>query len=109
MQNIQILVEENAYGAVRPMDVVANAPVAALVPAIVEELHLPRTDLFGNKLAYILRYPSGGPILQDYKSLAESGIHTGSRLALDSYVMEGSVATLFKSETAHAQPTFYSS
>ncbi len=109
MQNIQILVEENAYGAVRPMDVVANAPVAALVPAIVEELKLPRTDLFGNKLVYVLRYPSGGPVLQDYKSLAESGINAGSRLSLDSYVLEGSVAALFKSEPAHDQPTFYSS
>jgi WD40 repeat protein len=109
MQNIQILVEENAYGAVRPMDVVANTPIAALVPAIVEELKLPRTDLFGNKLVYVLRFPSGGPILQDYKSLAESGINAGTRLTLDSYVMEGSVATVLKSETAYAQPAFYSS
>jgi WD40 repeat protein len=91
------------------MEVVANAPVAALVPAIVEELKLPQTDLFGNKLVYVLRYPSGGPILQEYKSLTESGIDPGTRLTLDSYVMEGTVATIFKNEAAHAQSSFYSS
>ena len=109
MQNMQILIEENAYGAVRPMEVVADAPVATLVPAIVEELKLPQTDLFGNKLVYVLRYPSGGPVLQECKSLTESGIDPGTRLALDSYVIEASFATLFKNETAHAQPSFYSS
>jgi dipeptidyl aminopeptidase/acylaminoacyl peptidase len=109
MQNIQILIEENAYGAVRPMEVVADAPVAALVPAIVEELQLPHTDLFGNKLVYVLRYPSGGPVLQEYKSLTESGIDPGTRLTLDSYVMERHVAPLVKNEAAHAQPSFYSS
>ena len=41
MQTVQILIEEYAYGAVRPMEVVATTPVAALVPAIVEELKLP--------------------------------------------------------------------
>src|SRR5215831_20844091 len=109
MQNMQILIEEDAYGAVRPMEVVADAPVAALVPAIVEELKLPQTDLFGNKLLYVLRYPSGGPPLQENKSLTESGIDQGARLALDSYVVEGSVTTFFKQETAHTQPSFYSS
>ncbi|HEX9132723.1 MAG TPA: EsaB/YukD family protein [Ktedonobacteraceae bacterium] len=109
MQTVQILIEENAYGGVRPMEVVATAPIAALVPAIVEELKLPQTDLFGNKLVYLLRYPSGGPVLPENKSLAASGIDAGARLALDSYVMEGSVATLFQSDQAHTQPAFYSS
>ncbi len=109
MQTVQILIEENAYGAVRPLEVVATAPISALVPAIVEELKLPQTDLFGNKLVYMLRYPSGGPVLPENKSLAASGINPGVKLALDSYVMEGSVATLFQSERAHAQPAFYTS
>jgi WD40 repeat protein len=109
MQTVQILIEENAYGAVRPMEVVATAPVAALVPAIVEELKLPQTDLFGNKLVYILRYHSGGPVLPANKSLEASGVDPGAKLALDSYVMDGSVATFFQSEPAHAQPSFYSS
>src|SRR5579864_9421192 len=108
MQTVQILIEENAYGAVRPMEVVATAPIAALVPAIVEELKLPQTDLFGNKLVYILRYPSGGPILPDDRSLKAEGVDSGVRLALDSYTMEGSVATLMQERQAHTQPTFYS-
>ena len=109
MQTVQILIEENAYGAVRPMELVATAPVAALVPAIVEELKLPLTDLFGNKLVYILRYHSGGPALQENKSLEASGVDPGAKLTLDSYAMDGSVAILFQSESAHAQPSFYSS
>src|SRR5437667_6448923 len=109
MQTIQILIEENAYGVVRPMEVVATAPVATLVPTIVEELKLPQTDLFGNKLFYILRYPSGGPILPENKSLEASGVDPGAKLTLDSYVVDGSVVTLFQSEPAHAQASFYSS
>lgn len=109
MKTVQILIEENAYGAVRPMEVVATAPVSELVPAIVEELKLPQTDLFGNKLVYMLRYPSGGAVLPENKSLVASGIDQGAKLALDSFVMEGSVATLFQGEQAHAQPAFYSS
>ncbi len=96
MQTVQILLEENAYGAVRPMEVAADAPVAALVPAIVEELKLPRTDLFGNKLVYMLRYPSGGPALPDDRSLMAAGVGGGAKLALDSYVMDGSVAILMQ-------------
>ncbi len=109
MQKVQILIEENAYGAVRPMEMVATAPVSALVPAIVEELKLPRIDLFGNKLVYILRYPSGGPVIPDNKSLEASGVDTGAKLTLDSYVMDGSVATLYQNEPVHAQTSFYSS
>jgi WD40 repeat protein len=109
MQTVQILIEENAYGAVRPMEVVASAPVAALVPAIVEELKLPQTDLFGNELVYVLRYHSGGPVLPQNKSLEASGVNSGAKLTLDSYVVDGSVATLFKSEPVNAQHSFYSS
>jgi WD40 repeat protein len=109
LQTVEILIEENAYGAVRPMEVAATAPVSALVPAIVEELKLPQKDLFGNKLVYMLRHPSGGPVLPEDRSLEASGIDSGAKLTLDSYVMDGSVATLFQGEQAHAQPSFYSS
>ena len=108
MQTVQILLEENAYGAVRPMEVAADAPVAALVPAIVEELKLPRTDLFGNKLVYMLRYPSGGPALPDDRSLMAVGVGMGTKLALDSYVMDGSVAILMQGKE-RPQSSFYAS
>src|SRR5438477_6209257 len=102
MQTVQVLIEENAYGAVRPMELVATAPVAALVPAIVEELKLPQIDLFGNKLVYILRYPSGGPVLPENKSLEASGVDSGVKLTLDSYPMGGSIANLVQSGSLHA-------
>ncbi len=102
------MLEENAYGAVRPMEVAADAPVAALVPAIVEELKLPRTDLFGNKLVYMLRYPSGGPALPDDTSLIAAGVGGGAKLALDSYVIDGSVAILMQGKE-RPQPSFYAS
>ena len=108
MQTVRILLEENAYGAVRPMEVAADAPVAALVPAIVEELKLPRTDLFGNKLVYMLRYPSGGPALPDDRSLMAAGVGVGAKLALDSYVMDGSVAILMQGKE-RPQSSFYAS
>jgi len=84
LQTLQILIEENPYGAVRPMEVAATAPISTIIPAIIEELKLPQTDLFGNKLVYMLRYPSGGPVLTEDRSLIASGIDSGVRLALDS-------------------------
>ncbi|HKF35294.1 MAG TPA: hypothetical protein VKB35_00210 [Ktedonobacteraceae bacterium] len=108
LQTVQILLEENAYGAVRPMEVAADAPVSALVPAIVEELKLPRTDLFGNKLVYMLRYPYGGPALPDDRSLMAVGVGGGAKLALDSYVMDGSVAILMQGKE-RPQSSFYAS
>ncbi len=94
MQRLEVLIEENAFGSVRPVEVVADAPVGALVPALVEELKLPQTDLFGKKLVYMLRHSSGGRILPEHSTLLASGVEPGARLALDSYVLDGSVATL---------------
>ena len=47
MQKLEVLIEENAFGGARPVEVIADAPVSMLVPALVEELNLPKTDLFG--------------------------------------------------------------
>lgn len=108
MQTVKILLEENALGAVRAVEVAAQAPVAELVPALVEELKLPQTDLFGNRLVYMLRYASGGPILPDDKSLITCGIAPGARLALDSYVIEGSVAAMMGGRPVYSPPGFHS-
>jgi cytoskeletal protein RodZ len=93
------------------MEVAAQAPISALVPAIVEELQLPQTDLFGNRLVYLLRYASNGPVLPGDKSLEAAGIHVGAKLALDSYVVDGSVATMMHSQDSSQthRPGFYSS
>ncbi len=109
MQTLEIMIEENAFGAVRPVEVAADAPVAALVPALVKELNLPQTDLFGNQLVYMLRYSSEGRMLPEDKSLAAAGIAPGAKLALDSYVMNGSVVTLMKHTPQSADPAFHSS
>jgi hypothetical protein len=93
MQTFEVLIEENAYGAVRPMEVAADVPISALLPALIEELKLPQTDLFGNRLAYMLRCASGGPILAENKSLAASGIQPGTRLALNSYVLNSPIVS----------------
>src|SRR5947209_10956519 len=88
VQKLEILIEENAFGSVRPVQAVADAPVSALVPALVEELKLPQTDLFGKKLTYILRRAESGNVIPEYSTLLDSGIMPGERLALDSFTPE---------------------
>jgi hypothetical protein len=111
MQKLEVLIEENAFGSVRPVEVVADAPVGALVPALVAELKLPQTDLFGKKLVYMLRHSSGGRILPEQSTLLASGVEPGARLALDSYVLDGTVATLVKNApiVAPSDPALHSS
>lgn len=50
MQKLEIFIEENSRGSIRPVEIVADAPVAALVPALVEELHLPQAILLAKSL-----------------------------------------------------------
>lgn len=109
MQKLEVLIEENAFGSVRPVEVVADAPVSALVPALVEELKLPQTDLFGKKLVYMLRHSSGGRILPEHSTLLASGVEPGTRLALDSYVLDGTVATLVQNSPVAPDPAMHSS
>ncbi len=89
MQKLEILIEESAYGSVRPVEIVADAPVAALVPALVEELHLPQANTLGKKLVYLLRHTSNGRVLAEQSTLLASGVAQGERLILDSYVVNG--------------------
>ena len=93
MQKLEILIEENAFGAVRPVEVVADAPVAALIPALVAELKLPRTDLFGKKLVYMLRQSGDEHIIPENATLITAGVHSGARLTLDSYVLDTPVVS----------------
>ena len=91
MRKLEVLIEENALGAVRPVEVVADAPISALVTALVKELKLPQTDLFGKELVYTLRQSADGPMLPGNASLQESGIVSGDKLVLDSYVLDDAV------------------
>lgn len=105
MRTLEILIEQAVPGDARSMELAAYAPISALLPAIVDELRLPKTDLLGNPLVYVLRYTPTGPVLPDDKSLAAAGIHSGTRLALDSYVLDGSVASLMQNRQRAQQPT----
>lgn len=111
MRTLEILIEQTVPGDVRPMELAAHAPVSALVPAIVDELQLPRSDLLGNPLVYVLRYAPSGPVLPDDKTLLAAGIQPGTRLMLDSYVLDGSVAALMSGRQGQGarQPAFYAS
>src|SRR5947209_12551959 len=88
VQKLEILIEENAFGSVRPVQAVADVPVSALVPALIEELKLPQTDLFGKKLTYILRHAESGTIIPEYSTLQDSGVIPGERLTLDAFNSE---------------------
>jgi hypothetical protein len=88
MQKLEIYIEENAMGSVRPVEVAADVPVSALIPALVRELQLPQTDLFGNQLTYKLRRAASRHFLSEHSTLIASGIVWGDRLALDTYDRE---------------------
>src|ERR1700730_9154874 len=83
---LKVYIEDNAFNAPRPMEVSADAIVADLVPALVEELDLPLTDLFGNRLIYMLRPADDGWVIPEFSSLAAANIRPETHLALVSYV-----------------------
>ena len=111
MRTLEVLIEQTVPGDARPMELAAHAPVSALVPAIVDELQLPRTDLLGNPLVYELRCAPAGPVLPEGKSLLAAGIQPGTKLMLDSYVLDRPVATLMQSRASQGlhRPAFYAS
>lgn len=104
MQKLEVYIEENVHGSVRPVEIVADAPVAVLVPALVEELQLPQADALGKPLVYMLRYALNGKILPEQKTLLAAGVQQGAQLVLDSYIVDGSVATMMEKKTAYAAP-----
>ena len=108
VHKFDVLIEESGSGAVRPVEVVADAPISALIPALVEELRLPQMDASGNRLIYLLRVAPEGRVLPEDRSLLAVGISAGARLSLDSYVINGSVARLFSHEASARDSTFYS-
>ena len=104
MHKLEVYIEENVHGSVRPVEIVADAPVAVLVPALVEELQLPTADIFGKPLVYMLRYSLNGHILPEQKTLLASGVEQGTQLVLDSYIVEGSVATMMEKTGTQVAP-----
>ena len=85
----KVYIEESALTEPQPMEVSPDAPVSRLVPALVNELQLPRTDLFGNRLVYFLRHTDDGRVLPDHFSLRAAGIADEDCLSLESYIADG--------------------
>src|SRR5689334_11596099 len=96
MYMLTIFLEESAFGGVRPLEVAADIPVAALIPKLVAELNLPQTDLFGKELVYMLRHAGGGRVIPEQATLQDAGIQDKARLVLDSYVLDDSVAAMMQ-------------
>src|SRR5258708_481553 len=119
MRKLEVLVEENVFGSVHPVEIVADVPVEALVPTLVEELKLPQTDPFGKKFFYRLRLASAGSVFPENTTLLASGVGPGTRLVLDAYMLDepgGSIASSTippaqsnSSSPAVADPIFHSS
>src|SRR5579859_2697560 len=104
----KVYIEESALNEPQPMEVSPDAPVARLVPALVDELQLPRTDLFGNRLVYFLRHTDDGRVLPDHFSLRAAGIADEDCLSLESYIAEGaSVLATPSTQSAGQAPAFY--
>lgn len=89
MQKLDVLIEENAQGLIRPVEIISDAPISTLIPALVEMLQLPQTDLFGQKLSYQLCCAVDGRVLPEHQTLRASGIGAGERLTLEAYDPEG--------------------
>src|SRR5258707_680694 len=104
----KVYIEESALTEPQPMEVSPDAPVAHLVPALVDELQLPRTDLFGNRLVYFLRHADDGRVLPDHFSLRAAGVIDEDCLALESYVAEGEPVPVAPPKQVTGQtPAFY--
>ena len=84
MREYEILIEENSLGATRPVKLPMDIPISMILPKIVEELRLPKSDLFGNSLTYVFHHATSGRILPSEQTLEASGILPGMCLKLDS-------------------------
>src|SRR6266700_4640531 len=113
LEVLEVLIEENVSGSVRPVEVVANAPVGMLVPALVEELQLPQVDAQGKRRMYMLRDANNGSILPENQSLLTSGVVQGARLTLDTYATDGSIPIMDVGvggmQNQRVGPAFYAS
>ncbi len=85
MRKLKVLIEGSAPNSVRLVEVVTTVPVATLIPALMEAMQLPQSDLFGKHLAYQLRFAKDGRVISMESTLAEAGVTLGARLILDSF------------------------
>ncbi len=107
MLMFKVHIEENTFSAPQSMEVSPDVPIADLLPALVKELHLPETDLFGNRLIYFLRHTADGRVLPDHFSLRSGGIRSGDYLSLESYVDESVPVLAAQAPRATQSSAFY--
>ncbi len=88
MRKMKVLISGNALSSVHVVEVVADVPVADLVPALMNIFRLPATDLYGRRLVYELRDVKSGQVIPPQYMLIEVGIQPAARLALDVSTIE---------------------
>ena len=78
-----VLISEQVHGSTRPVEIVADAPLSMIVPALVEELRLPKRETNGEMLHYALRLAPDDEALPDGVTLDTVGVVDGMVLTLD--------------------------
>jgi len=89
MQKLKVLITGNALDSVRLVEVVVTVPVEVLMPALIETMQLPQTDIFGKEINYVLRFARDDRAIAPNSTLAEAGVTLGARLVLDAYLNDG--------------------
>lgn len=88
MQKYELLIERDAFGTLQPVEVVMDLPISSLLPGLVVQLRLPRTDLFGKQLSYQLYVVNSGRRLLAQQTLAEAGVEPGMHLRLEATMLD---------------------
>ena len=79
---LTLFIAEQVHGSVRPVEIAADAPIAMIIPALVEELHLPERDAHGELLHYALYLPPQEKELSGYLTFSRLGLIDGMTLTL---------------------------
>ncbi|GCE11772.1 EsaB/YukD family protein [Tengunoibacter tsumagoiensis] len=83
MQKLEIYIQGVHEGMEFPVEVAADVPIKALIPAFVKMLSLPATDLFGKGLFYVLQRAENREILAEELTLLECAVRRGDRVVLE--------------------------
>ncbi|HEY1353525.1 MAG TPA: hypothetical protein VGF67_28275 [Ktedonobacteraceae bacterium] len=104
----KVYIEAHTFDAPQPVEVSPDAPVADLLPALIEELHLPVSDLSGKRLTYFIRQSGDGRVLPAHFSLRSAGISSQDHLLLEAYQDEGAAVLAAQAPRASARAgSFY--
>ena len=80
---LNVYIEASAFADAQPVEVSEEAPIFCLIPALVQELGLPQTDMAGNRLGYVLRRATDGMLLPEEASLLTTSTQPGTYLTLE--------------------------